>query len=136
MYEVFDHTADLGLRIEAADPAELLVEAARGLISVLVANPEDIRAVQTQAIVVEGNELDYLLFDWLTEILYQFSSRRLVFRDFELTLTDHGLTAICHGEPLDFDRHRAEHEVKAITYHGLTVEHRRDRWTAEIIVDI
>jgi SHS2 domain-containing protein len=29
-----------------------------------------------------------------------------------------------------------EHEVKAITYHGLRVEQSSDGWMAEVIVDI
>ena len=33
-------------------------------------------------------------------------------------------------------RHSLEHEVKAITYHGLRVERTEDGWLAEVIVDI
>jgi SHS2 domain-containing protein len=40
------------------------------------------------------------------------------------------------GEPLDRARHVLEHEVKAITYHGLRVEKIADGWLAEVIVDI
>lgn len=136
MYEVFEHTADLGLRIRAGSPETLLVEAARGLMSVLIANPEDIRAVQSETIFVPGNELDYLLFDWLSELLYLFSTRRLIFHDYDVELTDEGLKARCRGETLDLERHRAEHEVKAITYHEFKVEQLGQIWQAEIIVDI
>jgi SHS2 domain-containing protein len=47
-----------------------------------------------------------------------------------------GLTASAWGEPLDRTRHNMEHEVKAITYHGLSVEKVGDEWIAEVIVDI
>ena len=43
MYELFEHTADLGLRIQATTLEELLVEAARGLLAMLVANPGEVR---------------------------------------------------------------------------------------------
>ena len=36
MYEIFEHTADLGLRIRADDLQGLFEEAARGLFSVVV----------------------------------------------------------------------------------------------------
>ena len=36
-------------------------------------------------------------------------------------LAEPGLQAVCRGEPLDRARHELDHEVKAITYHGLTV---------------
>ena len=34
------------------------------------------------------------------------------------------------------ERHRMEHEVKAITYHGLRLENTPAGWFAEVIVDI
>jgi SHS2 domain-containing protein len=37
---------------------------------------------------------------------------------------------------MDESRHRMEHEVKAITYHGLKLEKTPAGWFAEIIVDI
>ena len=36
----------------------------------------------------------------------------------------------------DRDRHILDHEVKAITYHGLKVEQNDGGWLAEVIVDI
>ena len=35
----------------------------------------------------------------------------------DVRLTDEGLTATARGEPYDPQRHRLDHEVKAITYH-------------------
>jgi SHS2 domain-containing protein len=37
---------------------------------------------------------------------------------------------------MDESRHEMDHEVKAITYHGLKVEQTVDGWYAEVIVDI
>ena len=66
MYELFEHTADLGLRVQANTLDELLVEAARGLLAMLVANPQDVRPVQTKTVTIDEAEPAYLLFDWLT----------------------------------------------------------------------
>lgn len=135
MYEVFEHTADLGLRIRAADKETLFAEAGRALFSIVV----DLAAVQPrqeESIRVDGHELDYLLFDWLNELLYAFETRRMVFCDFAVTLDERGLSAVVRGEPLDPDRHRVDHEVKAITYHGLKVQPDEGGWLAEVIVDI
>jgi len=46
------------------------------------------------------------------------------------------LTAICRGEFMDQPRHQMDHEVKAITYHGLRVGQTANGWEAEVIVDI
>jgi SHS2 domain-containing protein len=76
------------------------------------------------------------LFDWLTELLYAFETDRLLFSCFELKVEGPKLSAICRGERMDAERHRMEHEVKAITYHGLRVEQMTTGWEAEVIVDI
>jgi SHS2 domain-containing protein len=136
MYRVFEHTADLGLRVEASTLEELLVEAARGLVSLVVANPDAVLPVVKKTYEVAGTEPDLLLFDWLTELLYTFDTERILFSQFDIRLTPAGLTATCRGETANPNRHRLEHEIKAITYHGLFVRQTNQHWEAEFIVDI
>lgn len=136
MYEIFEHTADLGLRVTAPSIPELFVEAARGLTSLIVTDLASVRPLVAEVIEVPGTELDFLLFDWLNELLFRFEARRLLFADFQIKLHDQGLTGTARGEPLDRVRHQLEHEVKAITYHGLSVRPVDGRWVAELIVDI
>ncbi|HET6576384.1 MAG TPA: archease, partial [Fimbriiglobus sp.] len=89
-----------------------------------------------QTLELSGTDREYLLFDWLRELLYRFDAGHMVYRDFAVTVRPDGLTATVRGEPLDPDRHTLSHEVKAITYHGLKVEQTADGWLAEVIVDI
>ncbi|MBW3597962.1 MAG: archease [Planctomycetes bacterium] len=136
MYEIFEHTADVGLRVRWADLPGLFAEAGRGLASIAVANLDDVKPVQVREISVAGEDREYLLFDWLTELLYIFDTEHLLLVDFDVKIDESGLSATCRGEPIDGERHRLEHEVKAITYHGLKVEQTDDGWQAEVIVDI
>jgi SHS2 domain-containing protein len=136
MYETFDHTADIGLRITASTLAELLAEAGRGFSSLIVANLSEVRPVEERTIQVAGKEPDYLLFDWLNELVYLLDREHLVFSQFDVKLSDSGISAICRGERLDRTRHQLEHEVKAVTYHDLKVEQIENGWCAEVILDI
>ncbi len=136
MYEFFEHTADLGLRVRAPDLESLFVDAARGLFAMIVENPDAVRALTTVSVELGPESPDYLLFDWLNELLAAFDTRHLVFSRFEVTLPGGGLSATASGVPLDPERHRPAHEVKAITYHGLRVERAGRGWEAEVIVDI
>ena len=77
-----------------------------------------------------------IMSDWLKQLLYWWDAEHLLFAKFETHLGDNGLTGVAWGEPLDRSRHQLEHEVKAITYHGLLVEQLGDAWLAEVIVDI
>jgi SHS2 domain-containing protein len=136
MYETFEHTADLGLRVRAPNPPELFAEAGRGLFSMIVTNLADVRATEPLAIEIEGTQLDYLLFDWLNELLYVFECRHLLLSEFDVRIDATGLKATARGEAADPARHELDHEVKAITYHGLKVAQENGGWLAEVIVDI
>lgn len=136
MYEYFEHTADLGIRVRASDLNGLFAEAATALFAAVVDELNSVRPAQQLEIAVEGSDLEYLLFDWLRELLFRFDADHLVLGQFDVRVSDAGLTATAWGEPLDPARHVLSHEVKAITYHGLRVEREGDGWVAEVIVDI
>ena len=138
MHEVFDHTADIGLRIRAETLDQLFCEAGEALYSLIVANLDEVQPRSKANFTLSGREgeYDYLLFDWLNELLFAFDARRMVFAKFEARVLPTGLQATAWGEELDPARHRLEHEVKAITYHGLKVVREGPGWLAEVIVDI
>src|SRR4051812_47383113 len=136
MYETFDHTADLGLRIRAPDIDTLFAEAAEALFCVVVEDLATVRPDRPVEVRLEGEDREYLLFDWLKALLYHFDAEHLLFRRFEVRVRPDGLDGAAWGEPLDRDRHELAHEVKAITYHALKVEPTPDGWLAEVIVDI
>lgn len=136
VFEFFEHTADVGLRMRAGSFADLLVEAGRALVATMVAHPERIQAHERVTIQLDGSNRDYLLIDWLNELLYLFEHRGLICCRFVVNLGESGLTAEVAGEPFDASRHGSAHEVKAITYHGLRVAQQGDQWSAEVVIDI
>ena len=136
MYEVFDHTADIGIRVQAARVDELFAEAARALFSLIVANFDSVQALQEISVHLAAERLDELLFDWLAELLYTSDVRRMVFAQFTPSVQGNQLNATAKGEPIDPARHRLDREIKAITYHGLKLEHDGQQWLAQVILDV
>jgi SHS2 domain-containing protein len=136
MYETFDHTADVGLRIRAADLDTLFADAARAMFSVMAGDLQAVRPVEEVRITLADDDLDALLRDWLGELLYTFHVRKLVFSDFSVAVSARGLQGIARGEPMDAARHQLDVEIKAVTWHGLKVEQTSNGWLAEVIVDI
>jgi SHS2 domain-containing protein len=136
MYETFEHTADMGLRIRAHTLEELFAEAGRGFFALIATNLDAVKAVCQRDYEIGVDEVDYQLFDWLNELLYTFESDKLVLADFQVRIDAGRIRAVAGGEPFDAERHGADHEVKAITYHGLRVEKQQNGWLAEVIVDI
>jgi SHS2 domain-containing protein len=106
------------------------------LFSAVVDDLSTIEPRQRIDIRLTSDDLEYLLFDWLKELLYRFDTEHLLLGRFDVKVADCSLEAVAWGEPMDLARHTMLHEVKAITYHALKVERTTDGWMAEVIVDI
>jgi len=133
-YEQIEHTGDVGLRVRADTLPELLAGAARGMYEILVDAPE-VRAQREEEIVVEGED-DELLRGWLAELLYRFSVDELIFVEFDIAVEAGRLRAKARGGVMDRARHGMRTELKAVTYHGLSVRREGAGWIGEVIFDI
>ena len=136
MFELFEHTADLGLRVRAADLATLFRDAARGLFAVVVEPEPHGQPIGRRDFAIDGDAYEHLLRDWLGELLYVFETQRVLLGAFEVSVAGRGLEGSASVYPLREGEYRLLHEVKAITYHGLRVERTPDGWLAEVILDI
>jgi SHS2 domain-containing protein len=137
MYEQFEHTADLGLRVQSPDLNTLFADAGRALTAAIVEDVDSIEPRRSVTLVISGEDIDFLLLDWLNALLMKFEVERLLFRQFQVEVNGSVLTGNLAGEPFDAYRHRLSHEVKAITYQGLNVEQTPEGdWLAEVVVDI
>ncbi len=143
-WQLVDHTADVGLLIEAPTREALLEEAAQALMALIVEDPASVEERETLDFELAADgpaagpaaDPADLLFDWLQTLLVAVELRRVLLTRFQVRLEGRGLRASASGERIDPARHRLAHEVKAITYHGLAVRATRDGWQAEVIVDI
>lgn len=136
MYELFEHTADMGLRVRARDLESLFREAAEGLFSIMVEDKPRGERSREHAFELQADNRDDLFFDWLNELLYTFHTERELLRDFEVAIDGMRLKATARGSPIDLAVSDHLREVKAITYHGLKVEQTTAGWLAEVVVDI
>jgi len=136
MFELFEHTADLGLRVRGPDLTTLFRDAGDGLFSIIAEPWTRKPASREFRFALEARRIDDLFFDWLNELLYTFDTSRYLLSEFELEMGPLRLEARAAGVEFDPVVHLLRHEVKAITYHGLRVEPDPEGWLAEVIVDI
>jgi SHS2 domain-containing protein len=136
MHELFEHTADLGLRAKSATIPAAFQDIAACLLAALVEDPDTVNPEVEERIAIEGADREYLLFDWLNALLRRFEEDRMLFSQFSVSVRENGLDAAIRGEAYDPDRHALSHEVKAVTYHELKLIPDGDGWLAEAIVDI
>jgi SHS2 domain-containing protein len=135
-YEYFDHTADMGVRVYGKDLTELFTEAALGMFNLIVPL-EQFEPKDAIDVLLKAENAEELLWSWLRELHYLFSTQKLVFKEFEFQeLSETVVWATCWGEYFDPEKHQSEREVKAVTHHGFQVAKEPEGWKAEVIFDI
>ena len=135
-YEVLEHTADVGLRIYGGTLAELFANAGRGLMALAI-EPQRIEEKEQLPISATGSDLEQLLVNWLSEILYHMDAEGWLFARFSIKACSP--TAIAGeglGERQDPASRRRAVAVKAVTYHQLSVRQTPDGWEAVVYFDI
>lgn len=131
--------ADIAFEAEGDSAEELFVGATRALLEVL-ANPVTIADTwQRQVLKREGN-LDDLLIEWLSEIVYWKDAAGVVFRDAPLTLRGENggwtMKATLIGAPVDGERQELRNDVKGITKHRYRMERNDAMWKVTVVVDV
>jgi len=136
-YEVFEHTADIGLHVEGETLPELFINAAQGMESLLV-EPTDVQAIISREISVEGHDQLSLLIAWLNALIFLFDTEYLLFRDFTIdTLTESKVSGRATGEAYDLQRHALSCAIKAVTWHEADVTRTADNgYHASLIFDL
>lgn len=133
---MIEHTGDLGVKVAGKSLPEMFQNAALAFFDILT-HPSKIEAKLEEKISVTGGDPEQLLVAWLSEFLYLYDTRRLLFREFEIQqFADHSLVASARGEIYDPRKHRIKTEIKAVTYHGLRIEKKRALYTTLIIFDL
>lgn len=138
-YTQLEHTADVGIRVGATDLERLFADALRGLTDVMT-EVERVEPQLEERIELEAEAFDLLLVDWLSEAVYLFETRGLIFSEAQVELSETArgvhLRAAVRGEAHDPERHPHRVAIKAVTYHGLTLEPSDEGWLATVIFDI
>src|SRR3954471_22392426 len=117
MFQFLDHPSDIGILAQGASQEEALIEASRGLVSILV-NPEHFRPQEERYFKATGTDHAAQVVNWLNEILFFFDTEGMVFVQFIIeSWSATGITGRALGERFDIDRHEFRTAVKATTYH-------------------
>jgi SHS2 domain-containing protein len=131
-----EHTADLGLEVEAPTLGVLFERAGLAVLGLVV----DLAAVEPRtrvdlAVAADGHEA--LLHDWLQALLLRLQTDGFALSELAVEeVRTNGLRGWGAGEPLDRARHAIYTEIKGVSYHQLAVRETPRGWWARIILDV
>jgi SHS2 domain-containing protein len=135
-YELFDHTADMGVRAFAPSVPELLRAAGDGLYGVigdLVPEGE----ARPERFEFTGGDLAELLRDYLAELLLVFERDHRMLTAVRVETFEPGrLVASGESRPVSRAKSAFDREVKAVTYHGLEIQPIEGGYEVRYIADV
>ncbi|MFH0855975.1 MAG: archease [Candidatus Omnitrophota bacterium] len=135
-YEVFEHTADIGMRVRGQDLKDLFKNA--GLAIFRISSRKQFTKNKTRInikIKISSDNLQSLFVDWLNELLSLSSAKGVIFHNIKINrLEDNVIEAVGAGS--DINNYQVNTEIKAATYHQLKVEQTAAGWLAEVILDV
>ena len=135
-FREIEHTADLGIEVEAADLPALFACAGEALFA-LIADSGSIEERESITLSAVGDAPEELLHAWLCELLAQFNINGFVAKRCEVrSITNERVDGMIKGEKLDLARHGFRTEIKGVTYHDFKVWQEDGEWHARVIFDV
>ena len=135
-YELIDHTADVGVKAYGKTLSEAFENVAKAMFDIITDSSE-IESIGQYDIELEAPNLEQLLVDWLSELLYLNTARNQVFGFFKVDLDEKNIkiNAKIFGEKFDLSKHKIGAEIKAVTYHILEVKKKKP-FHVQVLFDI
>jgi SHS2 domain-containing protein len=134
-YELLEHTADIAVRVQGRDVAELLANVAWAMID-LMADAAAVEPRESRELTVRADSLEELVVAWANEILFRFETETLLLPQVEVQVTGFEARGTARGERLNSDRHGWKTELKSATYHDLVVRQTPTGLSADLVVDV
>jgi protein archease len=133
-YELIEHTADVGVKAYGKTVAEAFEHAAEAMFDIIT-DESTIDSIGEYDIQLESPDLEQLLVDWLSKLLFLNDAEDLVFGKFQVTIDANRLSARVFGEKYNKKKHKMGVEIKAVTYHMVKVNE-KDPIFAQVLFDI
>ncbi len=134
-WTLLDHTADIRMAVHGSSVGELFLNAARGFTSLLTRESRGLPDTDLE-FRLEADNIEELLVDWLRELLFHHETRGfiLVSADIE-ELSDTTLRAKLAGRTRGPEE-EPEIEIKAVTYHRISIHKNDTGYDVTIVFDI
>jgi len=139
-FKYVDHFSDVGIISSGKTVEDLFSISAEAMFGVM-AEISDIGTSKSFDVTVASDDLESLMVDWLSELLFIFDSEETLLSKFDVQSIEkkddeYILNSIVFGDPTDNKIQRFKTEVKAVTYNKLRVEKKDNFWEAEVVLDL
>jgi len=138
-YKFLPDVALADIAFEAnSESVDGLFETCGMAITDIMVDPKTLRTTTERRLSLQSENLDRLLYDFMTELIVMKDVDSLLFGEFRVRVSPSGTTleAVAKGEQIDRERHRLRNDVKAVTMHLFGVKHEGKTWGTTVVLDI
>ena len=134
-FEFLEHTADIKFQAFGKNTDEVFKNSALALFNILYG--KKIKEKRTYKIKVKGRDFESLLYNFLEEFLVLFDSKNFLpgkIKKLKLNSEKFEIEAEVAGDKIaNYD---TSVHVKAITYNEMFIKKDKDKYTAQVVVDV
>ena len=129
--------ADIAFEAESSSVNGLFETCGLAITDIMV-DPKTLRTTTERKLSLRSENLDRLLYDFMTELIVMKDVDSLLFDEFRVRVSPAGtsLEGVAKGERIDRGRHRLRNDVKAVTMHLFGVKHEGKTWRTTVVLDI
>ena len=136
-YKILDHATDAFIEVTASSLIEAFEIAGYSVIDTILDNSK-IENKNERNIVVKGKDLNYLLYNWLEEIIYLIITEGFAIKKLKITLEkneEYTISAGIFGENIDIKKHGFKVEIKSPTFHEMEIKQEK-QVTMKFLMDL
>ncbi len=130
-FREIEHTADWEIQVWATDLPGLFEQAARGMYALMGARLRN-EPRQDRRLHLEASDAESLLVAFLSELLFLGEQEGLGFDGYKIKIDGPSMRAELTGAPLD----SIDKEIKAVTYHRLSIQQTETRIEVNVVFDV
>ncbi len=139
-FKFTEHSADVYIETSGNNLEEAFSSIAIGL-GFLIIESDNVDDKVEKKIIVESEDMESLLFDFLSEILIFQDAESLIFHNVIVEKIEKNkgiwsLIAKAKGEKFNPKKHKQGTHVKAITYHNMEIKNQKGKFKVRVLVDI
>jgi len=131
-YKILEHPSDVKIQASGETKEELFLNAALGMNAILKPKILDYKS-ETRKIKVKSADVDALLVDFLSEILYLIQTNKEVYDNIEFSkFSDTELEGALIGSKTD----SFNEDIKGVTYHDLKIKQKNGLYEVVVLFDV
>ena len=123
-YKVLDHATDAFIEVTASSLTEAFKVAGDSVVDTILDNSK-IEEKEERNIVVMGQDLNYLLYNWLEDLIYLIITEGFAIKKLDIILEkneEYTISAQIFGEDIDIKKHGFKVEIKSPTFHEMEIK--------------